>query len=135
MSRLTVALILAASLAAASNSSFASDPEISNRSSWRVVNLSWKQAPASLGAGDLALTITNDKNRSSDRLYIFAVEVNFKKKVTALHVSGCSIVSNIDTEGGSAGALMLDDGHHALLYLKTSETFLVTPRVCVSVMD
>ena len=123
-------------LAASSWAAGPADDGKSGGSQWGVINLGWNGALPSLAAGNLKIRfIDNTKiEQDSERyIYSFMQEAVLPKKPKSILASACSIVENLDTNGGDAGVLHLPETEKIAIYMRVDESFLVTPRVCLSV--
>lgn len=105
---------------------------------WREIALAWEGKPAEIGAGNLKVELVGQGGATSTQnrpVHAFGQELRLAKRAKWVQVSNCGIVDNLDTSGGYASALLLEDGLNLMVHMKTSTSFLVRPRVCISVRD
>lgn len=103
---------------------------------WGVIEMGWKGKPSRVSSGNLRIRFVGDSKmeKLSDRgEYTFAQQAVLARKPKLVLVTACSIVENLDTNGSDAGILHLQDTIKVSLYIRASETFLITPRVCVEI--
>ena len=105
---------------------------------WRVVDMPWKGKPGALGAGTLGASLVTEgsgnSSQSPDGSEWSSVQmIVLKRKAAWVQAGPCSIVGNLDTNAGHAGAVLLSDGRHVMVQLRSSISFMTKPRICIAV--
>lgn len=112
---------------------------IAHAGQWRVVEMPWKNAPGALGAGALSASLVSEGSGDSSQSQVDGSEwssvqvIVLKRKAAWVQAGPCSIVGNLDTNAGDAGAVLLADGRHVMVQLRSSKSFMTKPRVCIEV--
>ena len=103
---------------------------------WRVIEFQWKDKQARIGDGNLQVSLDKETKTGPAAIsgeYTFIQYLVLGRAAKSIVVSSCSIVSNRDTSGGFAGALLESNGKRIAVYMNHSTTLLQNPRVCLVV--
>ena len=103
---------------------------------WGVIHLGWNGSTPKIESGNLKIRFiggTKGEMGEGSYIYSFIQEAELAKKPKLVLVSACSIVENLDTNGGDAGVLHLPDTKKIAIYMRVDESFLIAPRVCMNV--
>ena len=140
MEKLTVKAIAIAALAAGSSyvvpSSAYQGNEQGRGTEWGVVHMGWNGSEPKVESGNLKIKfIGTTKNEMEEDKYIYSFmqEAELERRPKLVMASACSIVENLDTNGGDAGVLHLPDTKKIAIYMRVDESFLINPRVCMTI--
>ena len=103
---------------------------------WRVIEFQWNDKQAKIGDGNLRVSLDKEAKTRPATIsgeYSFIQYLVLARPAKSIVVSPCSIVSNLDTSGGFAGALLESNRKRIAVYMNHSATFLQNPRVCLVV--